>query len=89
MLAAARLSQKHAGLGAAEVDRIESLLRRAGFDMTPPEAPFEQLLDAMRSDKKAREGRLRFVLAKRIGEVVVSDAVNESEIQEALHVRRR
>ena len=89
MLAAARLSQKHAGLGAAEANRIESLLRRAGLDLTPPDAPFEQVLDAMRSDKKAREGKLRVVLAKRIGETVVSDAVNESEIQEALHVRRR
>ncbi|MCX7824893.1 MAG: 3-dehydroquinate synthase, partial [Verrucomicrobiae bacterium] len=89
MLAAARLSQRHAGLGEADVGRIESLLRRAGFDLTPPDVPFGQLLDAMRSDKKAREGKLRFVLARRIGETVVSDAVHESEIQEALHVRRR
>jgi len=89
MLAAAQLSQKHGDLGAADVARIESLLRRAGFDLNPPAVPFDQLLDAMRSDKKARDGGLRFVLARRIGEVFSSDAVSESNIKEVLHVSRR
>jgi len=89
MLAAAQLSQKHGDLGAADVARIESLLRRAGFDLNPPAVPFDQLLDAMRSDKKARDGGLRFVLARRIGEVFSSDAVSESDIKEVLHVSRR
>ncbi|MFA6562589.1 MAG: 3-dehydroquinate synthase [Verrucomicrobiia bacterium] len=89
MVAAARLSQKHGGLVKADADRIEALLRRAGFDLQPPDVPFDQLLDAMRSDKKARDGGLRFVLARRIGEVFSSDAVSESDIKEVLHVSRR
>ncbi|MCX6897277.1 MAG: 3-dehydroquinate synthase [Verrucomicrobia bacterium] len=89
MVAAARLSQKHGGLAEADVARIEALLRRAGFDLQPPDVSFDQLLDAMRSDKKARDGGLRFVLARRIGEVFSSDAVSESDIKEVLHVSRR
>ena len=89
MVAAARLSQKHGGLAAADADRIEALLRRAGFDLNPPDVSFDQLLGAMRSDKKARDGGLRFVLARRIGEVFSSDAVSELDIQEVLHVSRR
>ncbi len=89
MVAAARLSQKHGGLAEADADRIETLLRRAGFDLQPPAVPFEQLLSAMRSDKKARDGGLRFVLARRMGGVFASEAVSESDIKEVLHVRSR
>ena len=89
MVAAARLSQKHGGLAETDADRIETLLRRAGFDLQPPDVPFEQLLSAMRSDKKARDGGLRFVLARRMGGVFASDAVSESDIKEVLNVRSR
>lgn len=89
MVAAARLSQKHGGLAEADADRIEALLRRAGFDLQMPNVPLDQLLAAMRSDKKARDGGLRFVLARRIGEVFSSDAVSEPDIKEVLHVSRR
>ena len=89
MVAAARLSQKHGGLAAADTARIETLLRRAGFDLNPSDTPFEPLLDAMRSDKKARDGRLRFVLARRIGEVFSNDTVSESDIKEVLNVSSR
>jgi len=89
MLAAARLSQKHGGLGASEVARIETLLRRAGFDLTPPPVPFAKIIAPMRVDKKAVEGKLRFVLARRIGEVFVSDAVTEADVEEVWNGSRR
>jgi 3-dehydroquinate synthase len=89
MVAAARLSQKHGGLAEADTARIEALLHCAGFDLTPPDASFEKMFDAMQSDKKARDGKVRFVLARRIGEVFSSDAVSESDIKEVLHVSRR
>ncbi len=89
MLAAARLSQKRGGLGAADVARIESLLRRAGFDLTLPAVPFAKIIAPMRVDKKAVEGKLRFVLARRIGEVFVTDAVTEADIEETWNVSRR
>lgn len=89
MLAAARLSQKHGGLGAADMARIETLLRRAGFDLSLPPVRFEKIIAPMRVDKKAVEGKLRFVLARRIGEVFVSDAVTEADIEEMWNVSRR
>jgi 3-dehydroquinate synthase len=89
MMAAARLSRKHGGLGDTDIGRIESLLRRAGFDLTPPPVSFIKIVAPMRRDKKAIEGKLRFVLARRLGEVFVSDAVTESDIEEVLHVSGR
>ena len=85
MLLAARLSRKHGGLSAQDVERIEALLRRTGFDLKPPQLPFSEIIAPMRRDKKAIEGKLRFVLARRIGEVFVSDEVTETDIEEVLH----
>jgi len=60
-------------IGAAELgttSRIEDALRIAGLPRRlPPECSPQRMLDAMRSDKKAREGKIRFALPSRIGEM--------------------
>jgi 3-dehydroquinate synthetase len=38
----------------------------------------------MAADKKARDGKLRFVLPRAIGEAVVADDVSAEEIAQAL-----
>ena len=48
----------------------------------------DQLLTAMRLDKKARNGKLRFVLLKRLGETVVTNTVTDADIEEAVNVSR-
>jgi 3-dehydroquinate synthase len=48
----------------------------------------EQLLEAARLDKKARNGKLRFVLLKQLGEAVVSDAVTDADFVEVVNVCR-
>ena len=47
-----------------------------------------ELLAAARLDKKARNGKLRFVLLKRLGEAVVSDAVTDADLAEVVDVCR-
>ncbi len=83
MLVAARLSHQKMGLSLAELERIERALARfpkpsvRGIEC-------ERVLDLVRHDKKARDGRVRFVLLRAIGEPVPCDAVTEMELREIL-----
>ena len=60
-------------VGAAEPGtkaRVEEALGIAGLPTrVPPECSPARLMDAMRSDKKGREGKIRFALPTRIGEM--------------------
>ena len=59
----------------ADVSRIVSLVRRIGPLPPWPRVPPGALIDAMRSDKKTRDGQLRFVLTPRIGKAASYDRV--------------
>jgi 3-dehydroquinate synthase len=89
MCVAAELSVIRGGLPAADAARIRALLAKTGLPVrVPAEVGLAELLPAMRLDKKAQAGRLRFVLLRRLGEAFVSDAVTEADLEEALHVCR-
>jgi len=82
-----KLSVKRAGLSETESKRLCGLLEASGLPTRPTEKfDMNRLLEAMRLDKKAREGKLRFVLLKRLGEAVVSDAVTDANIEEVFNV---
>ncbi len=89
MCAAAHLSVKRAGLDAAQAERLKALIAASGLPTRLGKA-FEpgQLLSAMQLDKKVLGGKLRFVLLKRLGEAVVSDAVTDADIEETINVCR-
>lgn len=84
MVLAARLSQRRGHLGAGEANRIQRIFERYGFDLSQENFDFDSLLNAMRLDKKALAGKLRFVLAKKIGEVFITDEVTEADLREVL-----
>jgi 3-dehydroquinate synthase len=67
MMAAALLGHELGVTRADEVSRIVALVRRIGPLPPWPRVPDQRLVVAMHSDKKARDGRLRFVLTPRIG----------------------
>ncbi|AKJ64154.1 3-dehydroquinate synthase [Kiritimatiella glycovorans] len=67
MVYAARLSTQLHGLPAEEAGRIEGLLQALGLPVRTPGADWSVLRDIMGRDKKVRDGRVRFVLADRIG----------------------
>jgi 3-dehydroquinate synthase len=63
------------------VNRQVDLLTAFGLPTAPLRAwPVADLLAVMRSDKKAVEGALRFILPRRLGEVALFDKVSESEV---------
>jgi 3-dehydroquinate synthase len=75
MMAAALLGHEIGVTCANDVSRIVSLVRRMGPLPRWPRVPAGALLEAMRSDKKTRDGKLRFVLTPRIGKAASYDGV--------------
>jgi 3-dehydroquinate synthase len=81
MMCAALLGHEVAGMPADAVSRIVSLVRRIGpLPAWPPVKPVE-LLHAMHSDKKARDGKLRFVLSGKIGRASTVNDVSEQTVE--------
>lgn len=81
LVAAARLSQRSGLAKPGLVEYIESLVAHVGLDAhLPGRAPPGELLDAMRRDKKRRGGRLRFVLVRDVGDIVVTDDVHPDDV---------
>jgi len=89
MCAGARLSVMRAGLSEAEAQRLCHLIAVSGLPTRLGKTfKLGELLEAARLDKKARDGKLRFVLLKRLGEAFVSDAVTDADIREVVDVCR-
>ena len=88
--AAAWLSVKLAGLPPAEMDRLCSIL--GAFDLPlklPAGMTTEELLRRARMDKKYDQGKVRFVLLKRLGDAFVSHDLTETHLIEAIeHLRQ-
>ena len=85
-VAAATLSSALLGLPQNEVGRIVALFQQAGLPVriALSRAQRARLSEAMRLDKKVSGGELRFVLARKIGEVVWGQPIPRTLIEEAL-----
>ena len=63
----------------AEGERVRTLLTRAGLPLTAAEVSPDAMLEAMTLDKKAKDGRIRFVVCDGIGQVsITADAPREA-----------
>jgi 3-dehydroquinate synthase len=80
MVFAARLSLR-LGLCSPETSRRqEELLHRAGFPGVLPRVPSGELYRRMLLDKKARAGRIQFVLTRKIGVVTIISNVPKTTV---------
>ena len=84
MATAARISVRLGLLRKAEQERISGIIHGAGLPTSMPELDPDRLIEAMGHDKKIVDGKLRFVLPRTIGRVVVSDKVPETLVREVL-----
>jgi 3-dehydroquinate synthase len=84
MVGAAWIAQRLGILGTADADAIAAAVDHLG--PRPPVAglPAAQVLEALARDKKAKAGRVPFVLPTAIGRVEVRDDVTRPEIRRAL-----
>jgi 3-dehydroquinate synthase len=84
MMAGALLGHEIGVTRADDVSRIVSLVRRMGPLPRWPRVRAGELIAAMRSDKKTRGGKLRFVLTPRIGKAASYDNVPLSAVERVL-----
>ena len=74
MCMAAQMSFDMGMLSKPDVDRIIALITRAELPVAPPKhADPLSLLDAMRVDKKNRDGNIRLILNRAIGDAFICD----------------
>ncbi len=85
MCMAAHLSQRLGWIGSADVARIDTLIARAQLPTQPPaELDTARFLDLMAVDKKVKDGRVRLVLLKGIGESLVSGDYDSTQLRASL-----
>lgn len=80
MRAAAHIAHLKGMFSSEALKRHNRLIARVGAVPPPDDLSAARIIDKMRSDKKAVEGRIRFVLPEAIGRVVVRDDVTEEEM---------
>ncbi|MBI2852694.1 MAG: 3-dehydroquinate synthase [Chloroflexi bacterium] len=84
MIVAAKISNRLGILPQGDLVRMAELIARAGLPTELPAFELDRLVKAMKYDKKVLQGRARFVLLKAIGEVFLSDGVEQSLIEQVL-----
>jgi 3-dehydroquinate synthase len=89
MMAAALLGHEVGVTRADDVSRIVALVRHIGPFPSWPRVPAKTLIAAMRSDKKARHGKIRFVLTPQIGKAGSYGAVPLDAVHHVLHFAPR
>lgn len=90
MRAALFLSERKAGLSAADSKKILAAMQALDLPLTLPEyIDTESILTKIASDKKFRAGSIRFVLLSRAGEAGVSKKVTREDMEAAIEELRR
>jgi 3-dehydroquinate synthase len=85
MLMAADLSRRLGDLGQEDVQRVRSLLQRAGLPTQPPgDMTLEAFERYMAVDKKAVDGRIRLVLLERLGKAYLSGDYGAERLRDTL-----
>jgi len=88
MACAADISSRLGYLPESDADRIVELLKDAGLPATFSGLDAEQIVSRMRFDKKVLGEKIRFVLARRVGEVFLSDDAPLELVSTVLRERR-
>ena len=84
MVMAAELSALMGHLRKTEVGRVRELLRRAGLPVAGPALAPERLMELMALDKKAAQGKTRFVVLESIGRAALRADVDARSVREAI-----
>jgi len=90
MVAAGRIAVKMGRFEAAQQERLEHVLERAGLPVrTPRRLETDDMIERMRKDKKVSRGQLRFVLPEAIGRVSIVSDVPPMVLREVLDGMRQ
>jgi len=84
MVMAAKLSKSMGWLSDKDLDRITSLIKRAGLPTNPPKISAEKFIELMMLDKKTKDGLINLVLQKSIGEAVLTNTYDSKMLHQIL-----
>jgi len=84
MVMAAELSLGLNLIGKADVARVRRLIERAGLPLRGPALAPQRLMELMAGDKKAAQGKLRFVVLEGLGRAALRGELEERRIREAI-----
>lgn len=86
---AADLSARLGWLSGEQVERIRALLARARLPLDPPpELTPDDFTRLMAVDKKVKDGRLRLILLRDLGQGTIAEDVDARRLRETLEVSR-
>ena len=89
MVAAGKIAVQMGLWTQTEADRQNALIRKAGLPTDiPSEIAIADILETIKSDKKVKAGKVRFILPTAIGKVIITDRVTSEIITEALSSKR-
>lgn len=81
MVMGAELSARAGLIRDADVQRLRALVLRAGLPVSGPQLPVERYLELMSVDKKALDGRIRFVVLEALGRAAVRGDIPDSHVR--------
>ncbi|MGQ4649465.1 3-dehydroquinate synthase [Lyngbya aestuarii] len=85
MVAAGQIAVKLQMWSSEEAQRQDALIEKTGLPTQLPSGlDIEAIIDALQTDKKVKDGKVRFVLPTQIGEVTVTDQVPADVIRQVL-----
>ena len=85
MVAAGKIAVEMGLWTKEEAKRQDALITKAGLPTdVPTELAIDDILESIKSDKKVKAGKVRFILPMAIGKVIISDRVTSEIISKAL-----
>ena len=84
MVAEASISNRVGKLKENDVIRLKEVINKAGLPVDVPSLDINEVMTAMRHDKKVTENKIRFVLLSAIGDAYITDDVSPSLVEEVL-----
>jgi 3-dehydroquinate synthase len=84
MCAASHVSMKLGFISDAERKQIIATIRKAGLPTNGMTLNISTVMEAMASDKKVKDGKIRLVLLEKVGKATVRDDIAPALISEAL-----
>jgi len=84
MVAEAEIARRMGILKSGELARLKCVIESIGLPVEIPQVDTKKLIETMKHDKKIVGGKVRFVLPRAIGEVIITDEVSLSLVEEVL-----
>ena len=85
MSVAGKIAVKMGVWSEAESQRQDQLIIKTGLPIIiPPMSEIDEILEILKSDKKVKAGKVRFVLPQKIGKATVTDRVTPEMIKDVI-----